>query len=904
MYPVAPVTRKSRRSALTRLSLARLVPYSGLASPPLPQLVGSSRAKPAVVRPDVDAGAPIANDRSMPMKRDRRRHRKASRRGQASGQQGGRHGQAAAPAQRSSDAGGPRRGGRRSSKASEREDLAVRQIDQASRELTELARPGRDPQLFAERLPELLSAGTAFNLFQDPEFGALEAEVLAHQVGAERARELAGALCGAGHRAQTWWAVGLYKGAGDTTRAEQVATAAWQAARVGGQVGETALGGVSPGRPLPGEAGAALGPEDDAAGPREDAGEAATEGTRVLAASGEAPTDEQRRDALVTASTSSYELAAMSRVVAGLRLELGRALEAAEMATELCAEDPGDEESLELLARALSKLYEKKEHSPSEEAVLKRFADRSRFDRLRDAVAEFLAARPDLASRVADARQEWVETFLHDAGVDDLDRLAGQHPFAVEPGPEGEAAGMAAAYELLAAENIWALAPAPGPEPGERPPPDEASGASDQGDEGGSFDNGEGAEAGTTSVLERFAADPSTPLDLAVLAHDWQANACYGLWQVANPNPSPGVWVTDIVTRRSLYVAMPPAHLDSLPRWSVLAGFFLPDQGIWRSGGAFAVLDPTEGDRAAEIAWSMVTNMMGAMAKDLKMKEARRWKPVSPRLDRTPPYGVTAALDEPLDEHLATLFASVMAVALPSILGMAWDMRRQAPKMVNTDREPLEFFKLTAHVDDAARLRSALAKRPDFDVGPDGSVAWLGRQMTSMEAESAMAELQEMVARRRLGPVEPVSGPQKWVRGVLHISADRVTVEVNSRKRLEKITQILERLGVREPVVERQFNPDLDMALPAGWRPFAQAGSPASEQAWLRNWLDEKVPALGTTPRLAAREPKTSILLERLLRQFEFGADLARFAGERPLDVEKIRFALAGEDGRPFSIAD
>jgi len=803
----------------------------------------------------------------VPMKRDRRRHRKARRGGQAGPPQASRDEQVGGLAGRVVS-GGRQHEGSRSERRGQAE-LAVKQVDEAFRELTELARPGRDAKLFAERLPELLAGPTAFSLFQGPELGALEAEVLAREVGADRARELAGVLSSsAGHPGALWWAVGLYQGAGEVAKAEQVATAARQDALVRVRAAEVA---------------------------DEPAGQAVATGRGTEAAAGAG-------GATSAGPGPAYDIAAMSRVVAGLRLELGRAVEAAEMALELCAEGPSDPESIDLFARAVSKVYEQKGRSASEEAILRRFADRSRLDRLREAVAGFLAERPELASRVAEAREEWVETFLHDASVDDLDRLAGQHPFAVEPGPGGEAEGMAAAYELLAAENIWALAPALGPEPAEGSPPDEArpggAGAKDEGSS--SVDDDEGARPG--SVLERFTAEASSPAELKLLAEDWQGEACYGLWQVANPVAAPGVWVTDIVTRRSLYVAVPPAHLDKLPRWSVLAGFFLPDQGIWRSGGAFAVLSPSEGDRAAEVAWALVTNMMGAMAKDLKMKEARRWKPVSPRLDSTPPYGVAASFEEPLDEGLAELFASVMAVAFPSILGRAWDMRRQAPKMVNTDREPLEFFKLTGYVEDPRELKSALAKRPDFDVSPDGPAVWLGRQMTPMEAEAARAELQEMAAKEGLGPIAPAPGPRKWARGVVHISANRVTVEVNSRKRLEKITRVLERLGVREPVVESQFNPQLDMALPVGWRPFVRAGSPASEEAWLRNWLDEAVPALGTTPRRAAQEPKKAVLLEQLLREFEFGADLARFAGERPLDVEKIRFALGGEGGRRFGV--
>jgi|GEM_PF-2010969 len=818
----------------------------------------------------------------MPTKRTKKRHRKAAKDSEA----GKRRTLGAAPP---ADAGkgqvSSRRGGARgrsgAPKASER--AAIREVDAASRELAGLAEPGGDARRFVERLSQLLAGGGAFSLFDHPELGALEAEALARPLGPARARELAGELCASGlSGGPQWWAVGLYRGAGDVAAAEQVATAAWEAAVRGWRS------------------------EADAAETSHEARQ--PEPDLVTAA-------ERSAVPLAEDTAEPGELAAMARMVAGLRLELGRAAEAAELALELCAEGPADAENVEVFARAVSAIYDSHQRGDAEEAILARFADRSRLERLREAIAEFVQARPDLESRLAEERAEWVETFLDEAGVDDLDRLTGQHPFAVDPGPGGQAdEGLAAAYELLAAENIWALGAALEREEGEGSPggghadEDVEDAAGDEGDNSDEEDEddelryllGEERFPGPLSVLERFAAAPDSPLDLAVLAKEWQEGSRYGLWQVADPKASPGVWVTDIVTRRSIYVSMPPAHLEKLPRWSVLAGFFLPDRGIWRSGGAFAVLGPWEGDRAAEVAWALVANMMGTMAKELRLKGSKRLKAFEPRLQEAPPYGVIATAGEPLEDHLAELFGTAMLVALPHILGKAWDLRRQGPKMVNTDREPLEFFKLTAKVADAGQLQSALGKRPDFEVGPDGTVTWLGRHMTTMETETAMAELQEMMAAQGFGPVEPPDGPQRWARGVIRIVGDRATVEVNSRERLEKITQILERLGVSEPVVERQFNPELDMAFPPGWRPFARAGSPGAEEVWLRNWLDERVPVLGTTPRLAARDPKTAMLLEQLLRQFEFDADVARYAGERPLDVEKVRASLAGEDGRPF----
>ncbi len=702
---------------------------------------------------------------------------------------------------------------------SRQEAEQLRQREQRARALVEeleaadrqLEELAGDPARLAERLVELLGKDAVKDFLRQPEAGLAQGRHMAGEIGTEQASAVAAKLAAQASDTPSalWWAVGLYAGSGDLAKAEELASA---------ELERTGLDKAGPG---------------------------------------------------------------VAGVVGQLRFELGQWGQLTDLARSLLEDDPDDADNVELFVHALVHLYEDNLRRSSEgqapdpagEAVLAGFADRSRLERLRDTMAGFLEDNPKLAEWADLAREEWRQTFLETAGLDEWDKLSGQSPFAPGTGvapSEGELPG---ALEKLAAECIWTSSP----EDGHR-------------------------DDDSHSLLNLFAANPGTPADLAELARDWQADVRYGLWQVAEPVASPGVWVTDLVTRRTMYASLPPELLAALPRWSVLATCFVPDQGIWRSGGGFAVLDPAEADRAAEVALALSANFVGFIAKEAGLKGAKKFRKAAPRLDNTPPHGVVAGLAEPLEETMADMRSKVVCVTLPNILGQVWATRRP-PRLVNTDREPLELLQMTARVPDASSLRAALGRRPDFDVEENGgAIAWLGREMTPLEDKTSRAEIHQMAAQRGLGPVEVGSGPQRWVRGILHLDGDRLTVEVNSRARLEAVTRLLSRLGVQDPVVERRLDPSLDVALPAGWRPMALGGSPESEEVWRHHWLDEEVPALGTTPRKAVNEAETAVRLESLLRQFEFDADLTRFSGKRPLDVGAIRAALAGEDGEPFSL--
>jgi hypothetical protein len=83
--------------------------------------------------------------------------------------------------------------------------------------------------------------------------------------------------------------------------------------------------------------------------------------------------------------------------------------------------------------------------------------------------------------------------------------------------------------------------------------------------------------------LRGFAADEQTPAELAALATERDEHVRYGVWQVPDPLPSPGVWCTDLVTGIHRYAQFPAEVIDGVPQWSVWLGALAPAEGIWRA---------------------------------------------------------------------------------------------------------------------------------------------------------------------------------------------------------------------------------------------------------------------------------------------------------------------------------
>lgn len=105
-------------------------------------------------------------------------------------------------------------------------------------------------------------------------------------------------------------------------------------------------------------------------------------------------------------------------------------------------------------------------------------------------------------------------------------------------------------------------------------------------------------------ILSRFAADPAVGEELRRRARAWLEWERYGLWMLADAEPSPGVWLVDILTGTRIYGAIPDEQLEGLAPWSVLMGAVVPVDGVWRSGGAFLPLAPSTQTRWRETSWT------------------------------------------------------------------------------------------------------------------------------------------------------------------------------------------------------------------------------------------------------------------------------------------------------------
>lgn len=584
-------------------------------------------------------------------------------------------------------------------------------------------------------------------------------------------------------------------------------------------------------------------------------------------------------------------------LVAELRLQLERFADAMELACSLVEADPSDAEAQHLQALSLRAMAEHESDGraletnpcpcgtgaqpwadccrPREQEAVARFIDRERLYALRSAVGSFIAQDAVLERHLEESRDVWAEALEDPNALPD---------FMLDPTDREEQSALRV-REILALERAWVGTP-----------------GLDVDTPQGQTADSDDADAG--AILRLYAADIATPPELALLARAWQEAALCGLWQVADLEGGPNLWLMDIVTGETRWVSMAPEQLEGAGRWSVLAGWLVPDRGVWRSGGAFVHLSPDEGDIAAEIVRAMAEDVAESLLRERRGRNPRHKSWREPELNPPPPHGIISCWTDEPDPIVARLHGTILGIALPDVIAAATEGRRRQPALQNTDGEQLEILRATGHAEDPQALRIALQGRPDFD-GPDdeGRLTWRGRELTALEAETSLAEVRAFAAERGV----PVAGeeeerPRYWVRGLVEIDDHEVSIEVNSQARLDGAAAILARLGVGPLVVEQRFDLSLDLAVPSGWRPLGAVGSPEAETAWRRRWLDEALPALGDlTPRQAVTDPRAALELERLLRRLEFDADLVAHSGQRALDVEQIRREL-GEHGRLFEL--
>jgi hypothetical protein len=532
--------------------------------------------------------------------------------------------------------------------------------------------------------------------------------------------------------------------------------------------------------------------------------------------------------------------------------------------------------------------------------ALARFADRSLLYELRAAVESYVSSDPELVSWRDDFVGEFISEVRELGGLGPFDELGGDGEFRLSVPDSGVAdllgagpsiGGGADALSALAAERAWLS----GPEP----------------------TDDEEEQVDEDTVLGRFAADEAAPAQLADEARAWLRHVRYGLWQPSIPAPgdrdvadwsSGGVWVVDLITRRRMIAAIPPEQLMGLPRWSVLAGAMAPVGGIWRSGAVLLPLDPAEADQATEKFLETADSIIVALARERGIKGPR---PRRRHHGRPRPHGVLAELADELEPAEADVTSKVVGAALTHLVGMMEGLRRRAPKLTNTDGDPIELIRATFPAFEPLTVRKRLVAQADFE-GHEGartddeveggaiapSLRWLGRDMTPTEAASSLAQFRAEARKRGWGPVAEPSGRKRWLRGTIRFEPGQIVVEVNSRRRLESVTAALVRAGAGEPDVEYVMTPEMDLAVPGGRLRGPASDEPEVEAAWRQSWLDEPLPALeGSTPRAAANQPRHRVLLEALLRQFEYDADVVAANGEHPMDVDALRAELGMLDG-------
>jgi hypothetical protein len=464
---------------------------------------------------------------------------------------------------------------------------------------------------------------------------------------------------------------------------------------------------------------------------------------------------------------------------------------------------------------------------PREEAALAAFADRSGLYELRDAVREFMESTgygPAIEQEVV----EWLRTA-------DANRRG---PAAIE------------ALSRLAYEHAWLTA-------------------------------GVAEDDDNDCVLRALATDPATPARIAAAARTWRDEVRYGLWQVTDLTPAPGISLIDIVTGFEAYVAVAPEQMEGVVKWSVLVGAIVPLDGAWRTTGTLTQASPTEADVMVEY----VRDATSALSASVAGGRAR-----PPRHIRGPvaPHNVYAFIDDPTDPEVARVVSNVVGVVMPFLLAMQLEGRSTPPTLANTDGEPISLIKARVSVHDGVALATLLETHPDFDSDDDEPErwTWLGAIIPPAERSAMLAEVKAQLGAE--GEIDADYTPRR-VRGSLVIDGDDVRVEVNSTRRLDRLVEILTDLGAKAKVVDQSsFDPTQDLAWPAGPLVLGGGAAPAGT-GWETAWLDLSVPAIGgRTPRQVARS-RDWPLLEGLLRQFEWDAAIAGRSGD---DIAWLRSQL------------
>lgn len=222
--------------------------------------------------------------------------------------------------------------------------------------------------------------------------------------------------------------------------------------------------------------------------------------------------------------------------------------------------------------------------------------------------------------------------------------------------------------------------------------------------------------------------------------------------------------------------------------------------------------------------------------------------------------------------------------------------------MRNPDGDEMCFITAWIAVNDNEQALDGLAARPGFEPDPDdpARLVWYGPRVPKAQQKRVLGTGSMGLGAFGLAGVglEDPAESHRWARCILTVNAGQLMAVVNSDKGLARLLDLLSKVGADPTVTqEHRIDPARELGLSGGglarW-----GGAVPSGEGWEKSWLDEQSPALGgCTPREAA-SAEESPMLEALLRQFEYEADLLTAQGQRGIDTDWLRQELdmAGDE--------
>jgi hypothetical protein len=446
---------------------------------------------------------------------------------------------------------------------------------------------------------------------------------------------------------------------------------------------------------------------------------------------------------------------------------------------------------------------------PAERRALDRFLDRGPLLELRQAVSRFALSKQEYREAVDRGVLEWVEAgALTEEDLEVPDDALEEDPWLRAPN-----------VKALSREWAWMMPLLDGPR----------------------------------AILDAFADDPDVPAETRRRARDQTGWAMWGLWEVADPDPypTPGTAVTELLTGIRLYADLPSEILDGLPRWSVLLGYLVPVDGVWRAGGGFEIASPVE---AREIAHGLVDELL-----DQAEEVGTGGRPMVAWCRRVHddmgPLWLPEASEPPAGPALSMLQA-VMRTAAPNLSASLREMQESGPGG-DGETDPERLW-AAVELADLEAAWGALAARPGYELDGD-AIAWH----------------------------EPDGGR---LRATLTIEEGSLMVQFEVPTNLAELDQLLddlvavghEAVSVEGPVTE--MGPEPPVALP---------DLPAGDLAeWLLGWPDEPLEMFeDLTPRQLVEGHGATADVEMLVRYLEHGADLHQLDDDE-FDTYTLRVTL------------